>query len=161
MGARPLFPEPGDAVGSDCLGQGPHPNPSPIVQHLQEKLGKDNQGTRRGSESLGGHWGRNHRELKDGNVQTVTKRCRGVFFPLGKPFPKGSTRTMSALQVVWKRHSRVRRAVHVLGGIQVKQEPGQDQERGAWEIPSIYSVLVSPSGVFSVYLFFSREHGGP
>lgn len=96
------------------------------------------------------------------------------FCSLGKSFPKGSTRTRCGLQVVWKRHSQVtasrpgqERAGCAHGslstsclGIQVKQESVQDQEKGAWKIPSVFSVLVSPSGVFSVYLFFSREHGG-
>lgn len=46
-------------------------------------------------------------------------------------------------------------------GIQVQQESFQDQETGAWKIPLIYSVLVSPSGVFSVYLFSSKSMEGP
>lgn len=95
------------------------------------------------------------------------------FLPLENPFQKGAPGEVSrwcgrgtagALP-----HGEVRRAAGrahgslstPCSGIQVKQESVQDQGRGAWKIPSVCSGLVSPPGVFSVYLFFSGEHGGP
>lgn len=33
----------------------------------------------------------------------------------------------------------------------------ETEREGAWKIALTYSVLVSPSGVFSVYLFFSLD----
>lgn len=95
-----------------------------------------------------------------GDVQT--KPAEGCFFGFF-PFPKGSSSPTCGVQLVWKRLSQDRSPglSQRWVGIQVKQEPVPDQERGAWKSPLIYSVLVSPSGVFSVYLFFSREPGGP
>lgn len=127
-------------MGSDCLGQGPHPNPSPTVQHLQERPGREHQGTRRGSGSLGGHWRRSHRERKEGRAKTVTKgptpwktlsqreHQDHEWSPCGleeaQPGQE-SSRTCS-----WQ-------PLHGWLGIQVKQE----SRRGAWRIPSIDSVL--------------------
>lgn len=102
-----------------------------------------------------------------GDVQT--KRAEGFFFfPLENPFQKGAAapRVVSGWFGRGTARSVPQGQVRSPGlstgcvGIQVKQGPVPDQERGAWKIPSIYSGLVSPSGVVSVYLFFSREHRG-
>lgn len=171
MGAQPRFPGPGDAVGRDCLGKGAHPNHHPSCSTSRRSRGR----TKGPGEALGASEdpGKEATGAEGGDVPSRTKRAEGSFplenlFPLGKPFPKGSSRARCGVQLVWKRHRQVSASGPAPGSlsscwvrIQVNQESVPDQERGAWKIPSIYSVLVSPSGVFSVYLFFSREHGGP